>query len=400
MVKRLLLLSLLSVSSLSYSMEERQTEENASTKMPNEINTYVVYSHGFGESGEGKWQFKFLGDKISAPVYPDAPGNLGKAVFYTKPAVHTLANHLYDIAHKEDCKKIVLVGRSCGAGTALNCLAKLANYEKNREYFNGSQIASSEDAQKIIAKINNGALIKTAPFLSLRKANAIAIPSSVLAGATMVGVTAAASCVGPSFCEGTMDSEVAKWGFLAAGVAVYYILGDCIKNAYAHGIVRWIMPKISNNNFDPHHADPLQSVEQLRGKLQCPMLLHFNKNDKVLENPDEDTVKVYDALKGDKMHIIITDDSWHNGDSSQFNAALNKFNAQYLKDEKKSTKKNDTLVHQTKNGLRIIDTQPTVQELRTQIRAHRGIIERNAKYAVAGSVLALGAAYKSMLSRE
>lgn len=42
-------------------------------------NIVKVYSHGFGEPGG-----------VNGPTYPDAPGQINKAVFYTKSAVHAL----------------------------------------------------------------------------------------------------------------------------------------------------------------------------------------------------------------------------------------------------------------------------------------------------------------------
>ena len=82
-----------------------------------------VSSHGFGEDGSGK-----------GPRYPDAPGQLLKACFYTKPAVHTLADYLKDKVD-EGYDAVDLEARSCGAGTAVNCLDKLIHYEKNPNYF-------------------------------------------------------------------------------------------------------------------------------------------------------------------------------------------------------------------------------------------------------------------------
>src|SRR5260221_596665 len=164
MKKLLVLGSLLLVVSLSHSMDNETKAKRA----------YVVYSHGFGEGEDynDRNSFIHLGDSISMPVYPDAPGQLNRAVFYTKPAVHTLVNDLHEKAQKEDCESIRLVGRSCGAGTAINSLAKLAHYDENKDYFEGSDIRSKDDADKIMQKINNGAFIATAPFLHVRKANA------------------------------------------------------------------------------------------------------------------------------------------------------------------------------------------------------------------------------------
>lgn len=244
---------------------------------------------------------------------------------------------------------IVLVGRSCGGGTAINCLAQLTHYDP--AYFQGTKVTSKEDADKIVAAINSGAFVQTAPFLGLRKANAVAIPSAILAGATFTAATAAAYHYAPSAFEENVSEDVAKIGILGLGAATYSLFGNFLKNMYASGITRTILPYLTNYNFDSSHPEPINEVEKLRGQMTCPMLLHFNKQDGVLENPDADTIKVYDALRGDKTHIIITDDSWHNGHSLQFTKELQDFKKKHLdsKDVGQQT------------------TQPTVDQLKKQI---------------------------------
>ena len=387
MTKQMLLFSSLFIFSAVWSMENPLEDQKDKDSNKNARRTYMVYSHGFGE-GEDSHQagsFISLGQEWSMPLYPDAPGQIPKAVFYTKPAVHTLVNHLHAIATKDDCESIRLVGLSTGAGTAINCLSKLANYDKNKEYFEGSLIHSKEDADTIMQKINNGAFVATAPFLHIRKANGIAIPSKILAGATVAGLTAGACYFGPSLCKDSIDPQIARWGFVAAGIAAYYAFGDWVKKLYGNGIVRFIVPYVTNKHFDPHHETPLQSVEQLRGKLTCPTLLHFNEQDRVLENPDEDTIKVYDALKNDNTHIIITNDGWHNGPSAQFYVHLNKFNKKYLKKDE---------------GIDISATQPSVEDLRKEIYASQTFMGNNAPYlggvAIIGAPVALVATYKKL----
>lgn len=344
MKKQMLLLSSLLIFGFVQSRQDYDRDHNLKK-------TYMVYSHGFGEDGErnSKKRYTHLGDNSSMPIYPDAPGQLNKAVFYTKPAVHMLVNHLYEIAQKEDCGSIRLVGYSCGAGTAINCLAKLAHYDENKEYFKGTRIHSKDDADKIMQKINDGAFVATAPFLHVCKANAVAQQSEWLSAVTIAGATAV---VASSLSKDKVDSRAAQFGLFAAGsLAADYAVGDYLKKTYAQGIVTYVLPYITGGHFDPYHEDPLQSAEQLRGKLTCPILLHFHKQDGVLGNPDEDTIKVYDALKDDKTHIIITDDAWHNSRSQQFTSELEKFDKKYLKNE----------------HVNMRDTQPCVEELRKKI---------------------------------
>lgn len=322
-------------------------------------------------SRSGAMSYSHLGDSLSVCNYPDALGKLNKAVFYTKPAVHTLANHLYDTVQSGN-ESIVLVGRSCGAGTALNCLEKLANYNDNSAYFNGSKINSQEHAQKIIAAINNGAFVATAPFLSLKKANAVAVPSAIVSGLTFTAATTAAYYYGSDMVAN--DPEVAKLSLMGTGLLAYCLMGDCVKNMVASGIIKTIVPLISNGHFDPSHQEPLDAVEGLRGKLTCPILLHFNAQDGVLENPDYDTVKVYDPLANENAHIIITNDSSHNGVSKQFRGALGDFKEKYF---------------DRNNATDLSETQPTINELKKKIYQY-GIISRiwaTKKWAISCVVL-------------
>jgi hypothetical protein len=316
-----------------------------------------VYSHGFGEMGEGRVDFKIFDAKNKKNdffvIYPDAPGKLGEAVFYTQPAVHVLANFLHEQVINNKKTSVVIVGRSCGAGTVFNCLAHLFDYDQ--DYFKGSKISSKEDANKILQAVNNGALITVVPFLGLHKANAVAMPSKIMACGTIGAIMGMVYYKCGSFflneCVGPIATRV---GFSAATLTMGSLFVDCFKNLYAAVIVHGIVPPITGNKFDPLHVRPIESVEKLRGKLTCPILLQFCQNDKVLESPDSDTIKVYDALKGDKTHIIINNDGWHNELSYKFFYLWKAFKNFYISS-------NDN----TKDSLK--GTQPTIEELRRQI---------------------------------
>jgi hypothetical protein len=344
-IKKIIMLSSLVVFSPLYTMNQEIIP----------IKKYVVYSHGYCERGNGKDYYAFLGDECSAPTYPDAPlqkgqrPQLNQAVFYTKPSVFVLAEHLKDIAYKKDCKGIILVGNSCGAGTADNCLAALVSYEKDKNYFEGSTI-SGEDAETIMAKINNGAYISTAPLMSLRKVGYVSEPSALLTSGTI-----ASSAMFAYYCASFLHKKIAKssagrFGFLVAGMATWYLCQEYLNDVYDQAIVNWIVPYLTNYNFDPNHAEPIQSVELLRGKLTCPILMQFHAQDGVLEGPDADTIRRYDALKGENTYIVITNDSWHRGRSQQFQAVLDDFK-------------------KILGGEKIESTmlQPSVDELREQI---------------------------------
>lgn len=315
-----------------------------------------VYSHGFGEYGPS-----------NGPTYPDAPGQVFKACFYTKPAVHELANYLKDKLD-EGNDTIDLEGRSCGAGTVINCLDKLINYDQNPDYFATTKIISKSCADEIIAAINRGSIDLTVPFLSLKKAKAVSIPSGYLSTTSIV-----AAC-GVAHCRGMFGQLLEKMHYnstslknlavaLATGVVAHYTLGSIVKNSWATVIDGVIMPCISRFNYDPFHAKPLDSVERLRGHITCPLLLHVCKNDRVLENPDEDTVKLYDALRTgneSKTHIVLSEptDGWHNAPSFKYLQSKKAFNTKYgLHGEQCNDKNNNTL----------LDTQPTPEELRLKI---------------------------------
>lgn len=304
---------------------------------------HLVYSHGFGELGNSVRSWVAIGDSHSAPTYPDAPGKMTRASLYTKEAVLTLSNHLHDKVIGQGFESIILVGFSCGAGTMFNCLEKLINYDA--DYFKDTNITAT-DADKIIAAINNGAVISTAPLLALRKGNIVIVPATIFSGLTVIAATAltyyhyAASCFRN------------KAAILLGGALLYWTLDNVIKQAYIYSMVNWMAPRITHYNFDPKHADPLQSIEKLHAKLTCPILLHFHAKDGIVAPPDHDTINVYKALKNDKTHIIITDDSWHNGFSEQFLQILEQFYAKYLSG-------NDAIDMST--------TQPDVTALKKQI---------------------------------
>lgn len=309
---------------------------------------HVVYSHGFGQDGTIP-QFAYtLGNSHSAPTYPDAPGNTDAAVFYTKPAVHVLANHLYEKI-EEGHDAIAIVGYSCGGGTADNCLAQLLNYDS--EYFKGTKITSQAEADRIIAAINKGAFVQTAPLLGLHKSTAISTRSTYLANATIAAGTLLAWSLYSYALDGKVSQNNINAGALIGGTLTYSLFGDELKKTYSFGIKHVAAPWYTNYYFDPNHPEPIEEVDKLRGKITCPILLHFHKDDGILENPDNDTIKVYDALKGPKTHIILTDDGSHNRRSQQFIHELKNFNGKYFEGK----------------NLNLKATQPTLDQLKEQI---------------------------------
>lgn len=316
-----------------------------------------VYSHGFGESC----------DDICGPKYPDAPGKIFKGVFYTKPAVHALANHLKEKLN-EGYIAIDLEAKSIGAGTAINCLDKLIHYDQNPGYFNGTNITSKADADAIIAAINNGSLDLTTPALSLKKVNMVAIPSKCL------GYTSITAACYTAYRWGLFDTVLNMMGInptitknIAAALttcAANYALGSTAKSVWATFIDTFIVPPVTGFNYNPFHTKPIDAVENLRGKIKCPTLIHYCKQDGVIENPDESTVEVYDALRTGnegQTHIYLSEpgDGHHNWESAGHYRVQREFKHKY-------EIKSDPIFNQI-SFLTKTKTQPSLEELRKTI---------------------------------
>lgn len=298
-----------------------------------------VYSHGFGETGGSH-----------GPTYPDAPGRIDQAVFYTRPSVICLAEYLNFKVNAEGYERIHLSGRSCGAGTAIVCLLKLKKY--NPAYFQGTSIQSKQDAQKIIDAINNGALELTVPFLSIKKA--IVVDTSTTIG----GYGFAAAAVGTAFCL-TGAATLPAVGLASAVYGSYQLIqavGSITKNLSVGSVDEYVVPAISHQHYDSTHIKPIDAVKYLKNIIKCPTLLHFCKNDGVLANPDEDTIAVYESLRmgnEENTYIILTDDDAHNYSPSngQYKTLHNKFKAMVY-----GQRSDD-----------ISEYQPTVEQLRHMI---------------------------------
>ena len=108
------------------------------------------------------------------------------------------------------------------------------------------------------------------------------------------------------------------------------MLGDYIPKLYTAAITRFYLPQRTHYHFDPTYPTPLESVNRLQGKFSCPMLLHFNKNDGVVADPDEDTQKLCDAIENKKTHVLISTDAHHDKSSKQFVRALEMFKSHYF----------------------------------------------------------------------
>lgn len=314
--------------------------------------THLVYSHGFGESGPESYfaeffcyAFKITEDYFYGPIYPDAPGCIiNKAVFYTKEAVIELIHYLKNMKNN-GAQAIHLVGRSCGGGTVLNALAKLIDYENNKDYFTETGI-TADDAAMILAMINQGSLSITAPLLDIKHAKAIVNGGSILTVATFLASSAilyrttshqvkkfisSIIHVKDDILKEKIASIITKAGYLGISLLGYYVFNSRMKNMYINGFTNYILPWLSNYHFDPTHQTPLEALEIIKNnKLTCPTLLHLNKYDEIIDYPNEIKEKLTAAFDNNKMIFIETTDAGHNNGSQQLFDAAQEFNKNQL----------------------------------------------------------------------
>ena len=325
-------------------------------------NNHMVYSHGFGESNIDNSVLLFFKNlegfcsDYSITSYPDATGNLWEAVFYTKPAVHELANHLYQKVIIEKKDSLCLVGRSCGAGIIINFLAKLITFDESQEYFKNTKITSSVDAQAIFSAINKGALIMTASFLDMHTVRSLIFSGDFLVAASFLGCLA-----GLHYNDSFPYKKI--FSLAGAGILTRYFFGTHIKKKITAALVKIGMPLLTQYKFDPFHITPFESLDVLRNKLSCPIFLHFHEYDEVLEYENEHIIKTYDALKNGKTHVIITTDGQHSdGMSEQLAQSLHVFKTIY---DDHGNNHHDRKYGGIKRWM--IMTQPTVGVLRKKL---------------------------------
>lgn len=311
-------LSLTLLSLLAYSADFKESVSNRVS----------VYSHGWPESGPGEGR--------QGPTYPDSHGRFWKACFYTRPAVILLANYLKETLDKNPNAVIDLKGRSCGAGIALNLIAKLVNYQKDSSYFNGTQIQSQEDANKILDSINNGTLHLTVPLLDL---NHTRYPQYIewVINSLVGGAVAYKSSVNCRFngkkskmldmiTRSTIAVGAMFFTHYMTNVASKVTCGSSIQEGLATFIERVLVPL--SGNFDRDHLKPIDAVNIIKDKLKCPTLLHYCKSDEVLSNQEADIKKVYNALKEKNKHVHLVEspvcEGFHNSRESKIHADAEK----------------------------------------------------------------------------
>jgi hypothetical protein len=329
---------------------------------------YLIYSPGFGgkHKHESTAQFYckkfFIEDNdFSIVRYADAAGRLHNAHFYTQPAVHTLARAFYNKIITQQHNSVILVGFSCGAATIINCLAELCNNAHAQEKYSEKTLPiTTQDTRSILSALNQGALVLSAPLLDMRTVKAIQRTATLFEISSIAGICAALSrIISPSMHH--MPPLIKKYGVTALAIGMHCAIGRYLKNYFMHPIIYTFLPHITNYQFNPLHPTPRENSAKLKGKLTCPILLHFHAHDGVLENPAEDIVQLYDAIKNDTTHIIITTDGHHKKGSRQFSEALTVFQKHYF------PKNGDTLLSDEEWKFWCKKTQPTSTQLGEQL---------------------------------
>lgn len=246
----------------------------------------AIYSHGYGERGPRDTHYSVEGfdnPDAQGPIYTDS------ASFYTRPAVIKLLDYIHEQVIVQGHNTVKLMGRSCGAGIIINALAKLIDYDNQQLYFNGSAIASKDEACAILNAINSGEIELVCPLLSLEKTVLIKKTSKV-----------AAVC--------SLSWLLGKTCFAKA------------RNACAKFLDTIIAPSMFHD-YDANHDKPIDLLPIIAGNLKCPILIQVCKNDGVVANSSDDIALLYAALrKGNEQHtyIFVSTDAWHNSISPSY----------------------------------------------------------------------------------
>jgi hypothetical protein len=287
------------------------------------------------------------------PEFPDAPGNIVRVCLYTKPAVHVLAAHLKQYVRRESYENIHLVGNSCGGGTVINCLAKLLTYDPT--YFEGTDV-TADDATAIIAAINKGSLSLMAPLLHITHAKEVSKYGNIVGRAALAGACALIYTI-----NNRADIFPRMNMFDAAGICLtsQILCGTPAQYIGTQAINYGIVPLVSNMHYDPFHPTPLDSMHHLKEALTCPILLQFHKEDGVLKNPDHDTVDLYEQIKNDKTHILISDDASHSTVSPQHMDLITAFKQKYIFNDVV-----ECAISSPNPRFTLANTQPKIEELR------------------------------------
>lgn len=273
-----------------------------------------LYSHGFGENGPFGNGTAYTAD-VEGPAFPDAPGQLDVAVFYTKPAVDVLADHvnhvltrspeqepfLHPPRDKDVQNKLLIEGLSCGAGTLINFLARL---------YAGEHDSAEKETMKKIDSAFKGFILGV-PFLDVKRVASLCYAAKVVAIGMTVGSYKLLKFALKKYSK-TVDTEkttdTAKK--LAAYCMVLPLTYVVAHKAFMYGITRFIFPWFTGYRFDPTYPTPLESLEKIKGKIKVPVLLHFCKDDGTLINEKDDILKTYRAFRegnGKQTFIVLTE---------------------------------------------------------------------------------------------
>lgn len=293
-----------------------------------------LYSHGFGENGPFGKGTEYTAD-VEGPAYPDAPGRLDAAVFYTKPAVDVLADHvkqivtrlpeqepfLHPLRGKDIQNRLLVEGRSCGAGTFINFLARL--------YAGEHDSVEKETMTKIDAAFKG--FILDVPFLDVKRVASLCYAAKVVAIGIAAGSCKLLNLVLKKYST-TVDTgkttDTAKK--LAAYCMVLPLTYFVAHKAFMHSTTRLIFPWFTGYHFDPTYPTPLENLEKIRGKIKVPVLLHFCKDDGTLINEKDDILKTYRAFRAGnekQTFIVLTEpgEGSHNQLSDRWKVARKAF---------------------------------------------------------------------------
>ncbi|HLW72608.1 MAG TPA: hypothetical protein VKR54_01025 [Candidatus Babeliales bacterium] len=287
----------------------------------------VVVAHGFGGTGGKDKSFVkaiarafgvFNDDSRHAPDFPDAGGYYSRTVLYTKPAVLVLVQKLNEVI--QNGKTVIhLVAHSCGGGTAINMLAKLIDYEKNKDYFEDAGITLAH-AQAILAALKRGSINITAPLLTAEKSQTIMRMGAALSAGTCMAACAGLYYAAADLVQSVVGSVATEFGCVAAGLGAYYVLGKQLKRLYVKYGIRYIMPLVSRYNFDPYHPTPLESLDVLEDGIITRVQLCAD--DEIVHFASEDVEK----LRAKATCLQIVADAGHHTIAKSLCNAISKKN--------------------------------------------------------------------------
>jgi len=173
----------------------------------------------------------------------------------------------------DDCgiKSINLFGYSRGGATTITTLGRLCSYDQHHLFFENIGI-TKQQAQRIIAKIQKGTIVLNCPLID---SNAVA----------------------------------------------HYWFGK-----FGQFFMNSIIPKIMEHRA---HEDQAINAAHIIQKMNFRILVHFQKNDKILGNEPSIDARFYNNLKGPHTYLVIADDGGHLHSGKTLGKAIQAFHKKY-----------------------------------------------------------------------